>query len=132
MQTIISNSWILVALIAAILFLLLFAKKIIWWLFSFDKKVAHILSQTKSSEVRLGKISESLSPLLENFPVDPHAPGTTLCPLGQPLDFVYFDPENGITFIEVKSGDSKLSPSQKKLKKCIEDGKVFWAEFRVK
>lgn len=119
-------SFITVAILA-----LLLAKPLFWWLFSFDARIAAILSQKKSSEVRTGKIAESLAPILEDFPVDVKKDGTSTVFLGQPIDFIHFDPAEGITFIEVKSGGARLSESQQRLKKLIEDGQVRWETFRV-
>ena len=119
--------WAIFAIIVII-----FAKPFFWWLFSFEKRVSSLLEQKKSSEVRLGKISETLSPILDDFPVDVHKPGTTTVFLGQPIDFIHFDPEVGIFFIEVKSGEAKLAESQRKIKSLISTGKVHWRDFRVK
>lgn len=107
-------------------------KFIAWRLFRFDRNVQKILTQKKSSEVKLGKIAETLSPILEDFPVDVQKPGTSTVYVGQPLDFIHFDPEEGVTFIEVKSGDAKLNPNQKRLKNLIEEGRVYWAQLQVK
>jgi len=127
------NLYALIGIGAVLLLLILpLIKWLAWKLFSFDQEVNKLLSQKKSSEVRLGKISETLAPVLEGFPVDPEKPGTSTLFLGQPIDFVHIDPDQGITFIEVKSGNSKLSANQKKIKALIEDGKVKWAEFQVK
>ncbi len=103
----------------------------IWKLFGFDRRVATILSQKKSSEVRLGKISESLAPILDDFPIDPKKAGTSTVFLGQPVDFIHFDPERGIVLIEVKSGNSKLSPTQKRIKELVKAQQIEWLEFRV-
>ncbi len=118
--------------LAAICLLLIFSRRIAWWLFSFDREVEKILSRQKSSEVRLGKIAENLSPLVEGFPVDIKKPGTSTVFIGQPIDFIHFDPEDGITFIEVKSGGADLSGTQRALKKLVQDGRVSWRDFRVK
>lgn len=105
---------------------------LVWRLFRFDKNVQKILNQKKSSEVKLGKIAETLSPILDEFPVDVQKPGTSTVYVGQPLDFIHFDPEEGVTFIEVKSGDAKLNQTQKRLRTLIEEGRVYWAQLQVK
>ena len=120
-----------VAALLGIAILIPLLRKFTWWVFRFDKKVEKILQQKKSSEVRLGKITEALAPALDNFPVDISKEGTSTVFLGQPVDYIHFDPEHGITFIEVKSGDSRLNNNQKKIKELIEQGEVDWAEFRV-
>lgn len=109
---------------------------ITWYLTSIRYKslqtmYEQILSQKKSSEVRTGKIAESLAPLTNQFPVDVTKAGTATVFVGQPLDYIHFDPEEGITFIEIKSGKSALSSSQKQLRKAIEEGRVFWEEVRI-
>lgn len=107
-------------------------KIIIWKLFSFDTKVDQILFQKKSSEVRTGKLVETLAPIMESFPVDISKPGTSTVFLGQPVDYIHFDPEEGITFIEVKSGGAKLKSNQKRIMEQIEAGNIFWASVNIK
>ena len=63
-----------------------------------------ILSQKKSSEVRLGQISEHFAPLLKDFPYD----SKNVRFLGSPIDFVIFDLDNNrIIFMEFKTGNSR-------------------------
>lgn len=84
-----------------------------------------VLSQKKSSEVRTGQIAESLSP----FFMDDINP-KRLRFLGNPIDYISFE-DDGIIFIEIKSGASKLSFNQKQIKKLVHDKKVFWKEVRI-
>ena len=87
-----------------------------------------LLSQKKSSETRLGQISEHLVPFLANCPYDPK----NLHFLGNPIDYVSFDFDAGaITFIEVKSGNSKPSKRQKIIKNLIKNGNVYYDEIRI-
>jgi predicted Holliday junction resolvase-like endonuclease len=104
----------------------------IWVLFRFDKEVKKVRSEQKSSQVRLGKISETLAPFLDTFPVDVHKKGTTTIFLGQPIDYIHFDPDEGVTFIEVKSGDAKLNGVQRAIRDCIKEGKISWQQVRIK
>lgn len=115
------------ACLAALALLLALLRALLWRLFAFDK----ILQQKKSAEVRMGKIAETLSPVLDNFPIDIRKAGTSTVFLGQPVDYMHFDPEEGITFIEIKSGEAKLSASQRKLKSLVQKGKVRWIDFQV-
>jgi len=85
-----------------------------------------LLSQKKSSEVRLGQISEQLAPFLDGFTHDPK--NTKF--LGQPIDLISFEPDK-VVFIEVKTGSSQLSQKQKRIKELIKTGQVFWEEFRL-
>ena len=87
-------------------------------------KNSEILSSKKSSEVRLGNISENVLPFLKELPYD----GTNLRHLGQPIDFVYFDydPTPTITFVEVKSGAAKESKRQKLIKEAIRMNQIHY------
>jgi predicted Holliday junction resolvase-like endonuclease len=87
-----------------------------------------LLSQKKSSETRLGQISEHLIPFLDNCPYNPK----DLHFLGNPIDYLVFDFDEGkITFLEVKSGNSKPSKRQKIIKNMIKCGRIYYDEIRV-
>lgn len=91
-------------------------------------KNSEILSQKKSSETRLGMISEHLVPMLAHFPYNPEDAHF----LGQPVDYIIYDLDQGkIVFLEVKSGNSKLSKRQKIIKNIIQQGRVFYEEIRI-
>ncbi len=86
-----------------------------------------LLSQKKSSEVRLGQISEQLAPFLSQFPYDPKKVQF----LGNPIDYIYFG-DDEVVLIEVKSGNARLSKKQRAIKKLVLNGKVTWKELRIK
>lgn len=87
-----------------------------------------VVSQKKSSETRLGQISEHLVPFLANCKYDPKS----MHFLGQPIDYIVFDFDEGaITFVEVKSGNSKPNKRQKIIKNIIKTGRVFFEEIRI-
>jgi predicted Holliday junction resolvase-like endonuclease len=86
-----------------------------------------VTSQKKSSEVRLGHIAETLAPFLEQFEFDPE----TCTFLGKPIDYISFGDE-GITFIEVKSGKSQLSTKQRHIRDLVKAKLVYWKEVRIK
>jgi len=92
------------------------------------EKNKEILSQKKSSETRLGQISEHLVPFLDNCRHEPK----NMHFLGNPIDYIVFDFDEGaITFLEVKSGNSKPSRRQKTVKHIIKSGRVFYEEIRI-
>ena len=91
-----------------------------------EEQYDKLLGQKKSSEVRTGKITEQLSPFLNDYPLAPE----TAKFIGDPIDFVHFD-EDKITFVEVKSGKSQLSRKQKDIKELVEQGKVAFLIYRV-
>ncbi len=86
----------------------------------------------KSRAILGGNFSEQLAPFLPNFK---HLP--TECKfLGKPIDLLVFrglDDKriDEVVFVEVKSGDSKLTLTEKKLKEAIEGKRVSWEEYRV-
>jgi predicted Holliday junction resolvase-like endonuclease len=86
----------------------------------------------RSRAVLGGQFSEQLAPFLPGFKYKP-----TECRfIGKPVDLIVFngmDEKNidEVVFVEVKSKNSKLSPSEKKLKKVIEDKKIRWEEYRA-
>lgn len=90
----------------------------------------------RSARALSGKTLEKLVPFLEGFPYDAH----DIRWLGDPVDLVIFDGYSSdregretkqVVFCEVKSGESKLTAAQKKIKELIESKRVKWEEFRV-
>lgn len=83
-------------------------------------------SKQKSEQVRLGFIAEKLAPFLKDFGHDAEG----LCPVFKPIDYIHFG-EKQITFIEVKSGNAKLSQKQKNIKALIDKKQVKFEEYRI-
>ena len=81
--------------------------------------------QKRSLSTTYGRITEQWFPLMEEYPYDPQ--GFRF--LGSPIDGVQFE-EDRIVFVEFKTNRSRLSENQKRLKKLIEQGEVYWEEFR--
>lgn len=112
------------------------------WKIKFEHRVEEFLKRReelirrdaieRSARTLSGKTLEKLVPLLENFPYDAH----DVRWMGDPIDFVIFDGQSSgspekIVFCEVKSGESKLSSSQKRIKELVQEKKVDWKEFRI-
>lgn len=87
---------------------------------------------SRSRAVLGGQFSEQLAPYLPDFKYNPGD-----CKfIGKPIDFIVFnglsDGElKDVTFLEIKSGDSKLNNNQKDLKRVVENGSVNWEEYRI-
>jgi len=92
----------------------------------YRNKYIRILSQKKSSEVRIGQIAEHFTPFLSQFNHDPKQARF----IGMPVDFIVFE-DDGIFIVEVKTGKARLSTSQNKYKKLVEEGKVYWEEIKI-
>ncbi len=86
----------------------------------------------KSRAVIGGQFSEQLAPYLPDFNFLP-----TECKfIGKPIDFLVFkgmdEKEiNEVVFVEVKSGNSKLSSQERSLKEAIEKKNVKWIEYKI-
>ena len=92
------------------------------------EKYKKLYSQKKSSEVRMGQITEQFAPLVDNWKYDYN----NFKFLGAPIDGISFNlEEDEIVFIEIKSGRSRLSEKQKKIKEIIKKGNVSFKTFRV-
>ena len=85
-----------------------------------------VVSQKKSSEVRLGHIAETLAPFLDQFDFDPE----NCIFLGRPIDYISFEDEV-VTLIEVKSGKSQLNAKQRHIRDLIKNKQVAWKEIRI-
>ena len=84
----------------------------------------------RSYSVNLGKITEHLIPYHPNFKFNPR--DTRF--IGSPIDLIVFDgisenkPEIKIYFIEVKTGTSRLTPVERKIKFSVENKLIEWLE----
>ena len=88
----------------------------------------------RSSSVILGKVGERLAPVVA-FKANGLDPRDARF-IGDPVDYVVFSglkegkPEK-IWFVEVKTGKSKLSSVEKKIKSVVEAKKVGWKEIKL-
>lgn len=89
-------------------------------------KYANLLHQKKSTEVRIGQISEQIAPFLHAWP---YKAGNFRF-LGAPIDGVSFE-DDKVVFVEIKTGKGRLSPKQMKIRKQIREKKIEWLEFRI-
>ncbi|MEA1958182.1 MAG: Holliday junction resolvase-like protein [Chloroflexota bacterium] len=83
-----------------------------------------VQSIISSTNKRSGKLNELMA-ALEMTKYD------RLFYLGSPIDFVGVKYDEGVDFIEVKSGKSRFSEDEKKLRDLIKAGKVNYVPLRV-
>ncbi len=88
------------------------------------EQVDNELSRQRSLSSTYGRITEQWIPLSNRYPYDPQF----FRFLGSPIDGVQFE-EDKIVFIEFKANRSRLSDGQKRIKRLIEAGEVYWDEF---
>lgn len=85
-------------------------------------------SQKKSSEVRLGLMAENFMPFIRDYPYD-HKDFRFL---GNPVDGIQIDhATDSLIIIEFKTGNAKLSKTQKYIKDIVANGNVRFETFRV-
>lgn len=75
----------------------------------------------RSMYVKHGKISEQLFPFMKDYPYNP----SNFRFIGSPIDGLNFE-DDKVVFIEFKTGNSKLSDKQKRIKALVEKKKVEW------
>jgi predicted Holliday junction resolvase-like endonuclease len=81
----------------------------------------------RSLAITKGKVTEHIVPYLPGFDLDPK----DVRFLGTPIDLIAFSGLNAseeveIVFIEVKTGQSVLSPRERAVKKAVEAKRVSW------
>lgn len=116
--------------IIALLLLILLLQTI-----SYRNRLRNIRKDTlkRSKAVRGGNMMENFAPYFENFPCNPEDAKF----LGKPVDFVCFsglsekDEADEIIFVEVKTGDSKLSQREKSIKNAVKAGRVRYVEYKI-
>jgi predicted Holliday junction resolvase-like endonuclease len=132
--------------LALFLFFVLLAF-IIFYHFRFEQRINEWLQReekriredaiARSVYSRFGRYIEKFVPFLKKFG---HAAGDVRW-LGDPIDFIVFDGYSQdkskgkfltkISFVEVKTGKSKLGVCERKIRDLIRDKKVVWEEFRI-
>ncbi len=90
------------------------------------KKLWKIVKEMRSMKVLHGKSLEQFIPFLKNYPYDKR----NFRFIGSPIDGIQFN-DDEIIFIEFKTGRSKLSEKQRKIKKIINKGRVRFLELEA-
>tara|TARA_B100000315_G_scaffold197645_1_gene188999 strand:- start:169 stop:480 length:312 start_codon:yes stop_codon:yes gene_type:complete len=80
----------------------------------------------RSTLVKHGKSFEQLFPYMSSYPYDMN----NFRFIGSPIDGLSFE-DNSVVFVEFKTGKSKLTKKQERVKKLIKDKKVEWKEIRA-
>ena len=91
-----------------------------------QQKLKEITNTLASIRVKHGQTWENFMPLMSAFEAQ-LGPKENATFLGQPIDLVYFN-DNEIVFVEVKTGNSRLSQKQRHIRNLVTDKKIRWAE----
>ena len=120
-------------LIVVLSTLVALAALFLWWKARYTRAVRRDAIR-RSLAVVTGKVSEQLVPHFPHFPFTPQDARF----LGSPVDFVVFDglsegegAVRRVVFVEVKTGEARLSPRERGVREAIERGAVEWMELRV-
>ena len=89
-------------------------------------EIRKLKSEKKSMSVIHGQNIEELVPFSKNFPYDYR----NFKFIGMPIDGIVFN-DDGIVFVEIKTGSSRLNNKQEKIKNLIEKKEVYWEEIKV-
>ena len=89
-------------------------------------------ARTRSRAVLKGQFSEQLAPFLPDFPYHP----SEVKFLGKPVDLVVFKGLDNkkieeVIFVEVKTGKSRLTTTEKSLEQAVARKKVSFKTYRV-
>ena len=89
------------------------------------KLSADVKAEAKAISVGFGKIIEKFIPAYKNLKLE----FRECRPLYDPIDIIVFDglakrAVDHITFLEIKSGKSRLNTHQRMIRDCIKEGKV--------
>jgi len=100
--------------------------------FAKREKIIREDATKRSRAVIGGQFSEQLAPYLPNFPYKP----TEVKFLGKPVDFIVFDgldekKVEKVVFVEVKSGKSSLSKTERSLQDAVQKGRVSYETYKV-
>ena len=96
------------------------------------EKKAREESAEKSRSVRLGSVAEKLLPVSAIIDYEPE----DMVFLGRPVDYIVFegmcdDNIDGIVFLEVKTGNSKLTRRERQIEECVSNNKIVFRTVRL-
>ncbi len=118
-------------LFTLVLFLFLLSLLLIFFLYRrlhlLQQQLKEVQFSYRSSNVKHGQHWEQFVPFMDAF--GKIAQRENFVFIGMPIDGISFD-DDGVKFIEIKTGKSQLNQKQKQVKKLIEGKQVEWIELR--
>ena len=91
------------------------------------KKIDRLTTEKQSLTTTYGKITEQFAPFMKDYPYSTQ----NFRFIGSPIDGIQFN-DGEILFVEFKTNKSKLTTTQNKIKKLVNEGKIAWFEFKMK
>ena len=111
--------WVVAGLALALLLALLYSVRI-------TRSYFGLRRLRRGDAVRRGFTTEQWLPLTESYPWDPR----NFRFLGAPIDGVQFE-DDRVVLVEFKSGRSRLSDRQLRIRELVQSGRVEFREVRV-
>ena len=111
--------WVVAGLALALLLALLYSVRI-------TRSYFGLRRLRRGDAVRRGFTTEQWLPLTESYPWDPR----NFRFLGAPIDGVQFE-DDRVVLVEFKSGRSRLSDRQLRIRDLVQNGRVEFREVRV-
>lgn len=105
-----------------------------------SKEAKHQKGRAASAHTSKGLILEKWCPFMEHGEIEKHWESMNWSFLGSPIDYIIFDwdkdvennKQNGkVVFLDVKSGNSRLSTKQRRIRDLIQEGNVEWREIKL-
>jgi predicted Holliday junction resolvase-like endonuclease len=93
-------------------------------------EIDKVVNQKKSSEVKLGMISENALAFIQELPYN----FQNMRQLGSPVDYIYFNTdgqEAEVVIVEVKSNKSKETKKQRLIRSAVLSGRVYYEVVRI-
>lgn len=102
-------------------------------------KLGKLIKEERKKAVRQsravieGQCAENFAPFLPDFPGEPSEAHF----LGKPVDYIVFSGSSKeeiseIIFVEIKTGTSALTRTEKSLKEAVKNKKISWKEVRLR
>lgn len=102
-------------------------------------KLGKLIKEERKKAVRQsravieGQCAENFAPFFPDFPGDPSEAHF----LGKPVDYIVFSGSSKeeiseIIFVEIKTGSSALTRTEKSLKDAVKNKKISWKEVRLR
>lgn len=111
--------WVVAGLAVALALAVLYSVRI-------TRSYLRLRRERRGDAVKRGFTTEQWLPLAESYPWDPR----NFRFLGTPIDGVQFE-DDRVVLVEFKSGRSRLSEKQIRIRELVQSGKVEFREVRV-
>ncbi len=114
--------WLIAALLLSILAALILLR--LWQ--SARRKLTAAVSSQRSLSTKYGQMTEQFMPFLPNYPWDPQR----FRFIGSPIDGVQFE-DDRVILVEFKTGTSRLTQVQRRVRNLVREGRVEFEELRI-